>query len=139
MLVLMRGREDQSGPEREGGEILFFDAHCRLCRAVVRLVESHDARGLEPPSFRVAPLDSEIFRSAVPEPARTRLPDSVVVRTADGRLLTRSVAVAHVLARLGRFGRLSSRLLRLLPIEVGDRVYDLVARLRRLLPPASPR
>ena len=60
------------------------------------LAEDPEGRGL-----RFAPLESEAFRSAVPEGARVLLPDSLVVFTADGRVLIRSSGVLHILDRLG--------------------------------------
>ena len=110
-------------------EIVFYDGTCGLCHGFVRRVLAADPEG----RFRFAPLDSDAFREAVPERERRALPDSVVVRTTDGRLLVRSDAALHVLERLDGGRRALARALRIVPRPVRDLVYRGVARLRRRL------
>ena len=65
--------------------------------------------------------------------ARSQLPDSIVVRTADGRTLTRWPAVLHIGQKAGG---LSARLADagwLLPNWLGDLAYDAVAKIRKRL------
>lgn len=93
----------------------------------MRFVLARDPDGR---AFRFAPLESETFRAAVPAAVRAGLPDSLVVQTADGRLLTRSSAVLHVMGRLGGGWRVLAVLGRLVPGRLGDAAYDLVARVR---------
>ncbi|HEV8325141.1 MAG TPA: DCC1-like thiol-disulfide oxidoreductase family protein [Myxococcota bacterium] len=112
-------------PGRVG--VLFFDGHCGLCHRAVRFVIAEDRRG---EAFRLAPLDSDAFRAAVPEAVRPRLPDSLIVRTAEGVLLYRSAAILHIGRRLGGLWRLAAGLVALAPVGVRDRAYDLVARIR---------
>ena len=88
------------------------------------------ARDLEGRAFRFAPLDSEAFRRAAPEAVRASLPDSLVVETAEGRLLTRSAAVIHILSRLGAPWSWLGAVARVLPRRLLDALYDLVARVR---------
>lgn len=114
-------------------ETVFYDASCRLCSLAARLVAR---QGSATGPFRVAPLASEDFERVVARGLREELPDSLVVSDASGRLLTRSTAVAHVLVRLGGAWRFWGRLLLRVPRSLRDLVYDVVARLRRLLPPA---
>jgi predicted DCC family thiol-disulfide oxidoreductase YuxK len=116
-------------PARTTGTI-FYDGHCGLCHRAVRFVLAEDAAG---GAFRFAPLDSDAFRSAVPEGVRAGLPDSLVVLTEDGRFLTRSVAVRHILARLGGLWRVLAIVSGVLPVRVLDRAYDAVAAVRRRL------
>jgi predicted DCC family thiol-disulfide oxidoreductase YuxK len=111
----------------EGGERLFYDGSCALCHGSVRFVLAEDPEGR---AFRFAPLDSEAFRAAVPAEVLSRLPDSLVVRTADGRLLTRSAGVLHVLERLGGIWRLAAIPGGLVPPPLRDAAYDFVARVR---------
>lgn len=106
-------------------ERIFYDGSCALCHWAVRFVVSRDARG---DAFRFAPLASEAFRKAAA--AGQELPDSLVVETGDGRFLTRSAAVIHVLRRLPRPWPALGALARLLPPFVLDALYDLVARTR---------
>ncbi len=69
----------------------------------------------------------------MPGDARATLPDSLVLRTAEGRLLVRSQAVVESLRRAGGVGRGLAAVARLLPTALADRVYDQVARARRLV------
>ncbi|HEU5321633.1 MAG TPA: DCC1-like thiol-disulfide oxidoreductase family protein, partial [Methylomirabilota bacterium] len=116
-------------PRAGGPAVVFYDGTCGLCHRFVRflLAEDRDA------AFRFAPLGGETFMTAVPDARRRGLPDSVVIRTADGRLLSRSAAVVWVLQRLGGVWRLAGALLAALPTGLADRLYDALARRRRSL------
>lgn len=100
---------------------LFYDGECALCQRTVRFVLSEDRAR----RFTFAPLGGERFTSEVGE---AELPDSVVVRTAEGRLLTRSAAVLRVLDELG--WRVLAGLARVVPQSLRDALYDAVARAR---------
>ena len=108
-------------------ERLFYDGTCALCHWAVRFVLARDREGR---AFRFAPLDSEAFRSAAPPDVRAALPDSLVVQTSDGRLLTRSAGVVHILGRLGAPWRLVAGAARVFPRALLDALYDFVARVR---------
>jgi predicted DCC family thiol-disulfide oxidoreductase YuxK len=108
-----------------GVERLFYDGSCALCHGAVRFVLAEDPEGK---AFRFAPLDSDSFRGLGAAPGS--LPDSLVVATADGRLLTRSAGVLRILERLGGLWRILAVLGRALPRPPGDAAYDLVARIR---------
>jgi len=110
-------------------EMLFYDGHCGLCHRFVRVVLSEDRTG----AFRLAPLDSDAFRAAATEEQRAALPDSTVVKTADGQLLTQSAGVLHVLARMGGLWRVFASLGGLVPRGWADRVYAGIAGVRRRL------
>jgi predicted DCC family thiol-disulfide oxidoreductase YuxK len=111
-------------------EMIFYDGHCDLCHRMVRFVLANDPSG---EAFRFAPLDSTAFQTAVPEAERTGLPDSIVVKTADRALLVRSVAVIHILRRLGGVWRLLAAIARVIPRAARDRLYDWIARIRHRL------
>jgi predicted DCC family thiol-disulfide oxidoreductase YuxK len=108
--------------------MVFYDGHCGLCHRAVRFVLAEDESG---GAFRFAPLDSAALRSAVPDGVRAGLPDSLVALTEGGRILTRSVAVRHILARLGGLWRVLSIVSGVLPVRILDRAYDAVAAVRR--------
>ena len=110
-----------------GVETIFYDGHCGLCHRWVKFVLKKDARGT---AFRFAPLGGERFLQTVPEPRREGLPDSIVVKTVDDRLLVRSAAVLHILTRLGGPWRLAAVLCRIVPAALRDWLYDRIARLR---------
>src|SRR5262245_6399251 len=111
-------------------EHLFYDGECGLCHRWVRFTLRRErGRGL----FRYAPLQGPTFARLVPEERRGALPDSVVLRTAEGVLLVRSAAALHVLERLGGGWRALARLARLVPRPLRDFAYDRLAAVRRRL------
>lgn len=122
----------QAVPAAEGGgvERLYYDGSCGLCHRAVRFVLARDVDGTR---FRFAPLGGETFRAQVPPERRGELPDSVVVATRDGRLLSRSDAALHVLERLGGVWRAIGTAGRAIPRPLRDWAYDGVARIRRRL------
>lgn len=107
--------------------MVFYDGACGLCHRTVRFAIARDRDGSR---FRFAALGGETFRRLVPEPARAGLPDSIVVLTPDGSLLTRSGAVVHILERIGGSWRLPAGLLGLVPRGIRDLGYDGIARVR---------
>ena len=128
ILHLFTFNPDWVRPAREGStNILFYDGRCALCHAAVRFVLAEDRSER---AFRFAPLESELFRTHVPESERAALPDSMVLRTADARLLTRSEAVLEVLARLGGLWRIVALLGRVVPRPFRDALYDGIAAVR---------
>jgi predicted DCC family thiol-disulfide oxidoreductase YuxK len=110
-------------------ETIFYDGGCGLCHWSVRFVLARDRGG----AFRFAPLDSAALRSTAPEEVRKALQGTFVVRTFDGRLLTRSAAALHVGRRLGGVWRLLAGVGALIPAAVLDRGYDTIARNRHRL------
>jgi predicted DCC family thiol-disulfide oxidoreductase YuxK len=108
-------------------DILFYDGGCGLCHSAVKLVLYGDADGR---AFRFAPLHGETFRKLVSEADRAGLPDSVVVRTDDGRLLARSAASLYIGRRLGGVFGVLAALGSLVPRRLADALYDAIARVR---------
>jgi predicted DCC family thiol-disulfide oxidoreductase YuxK len=110
-------------------ETLFYDGGCGLCHRAVRflLAEDRTAGG----SFRFAPLGGPTFQATIAAPAD--LPDSLVLLTDDGRILTQSRAALHIGHRLGGLWRVLAGLVGLLPIPLLDRAYDAVAHVRHRL------
>lgn len=107
-------------------ETLFYDGQCGLCHGAVRflLAEDHTPGG----AFRFAPLGGQTFRAAIPK--ASDLPDSLVLLTDDGRILTRSRATVHLGRRLGGLWRVMALLGGLLPTALLDFGYDAVAGVR---------
>ena len=110
--------------------MVFYDGACGLCHRTVRFAIARDRDGSR---FRFAALGGEAFRRLVPEARRAGLPDSIVVITADGTLLSRSAAVIHILERIGGPWRLPGGLMALVPQTIRDLGYEGVARMRYLL------
>jgi predicted DCC family thiol-disulfide oxidoreductase YuxK len=115
-------------PRRAGTARIFYDGHCGLCHRLVRFVLAEDRAG---DAFRFAPLGGEAFLVDVSKADRQGLPDSVVIRTAKGDLLTRSAAVLYVFERLGGLWRLFAWTARAVPARCRDLVYNAIAAGRR--------
>lgn len=111
-------------------DIVFYDGHCGLCHGTVRFLLARDEGGKR---FRFAPLGSETFCSTFSEQKRSEFPESLIVYTGGGEVLTRSTASLYLLQRLGGPWRLLGTLLRLFPLRFRDVIYDNIARLRHRL------
>ncbi len=116
-------------PPPLGVDHVFYDGECGFCHWSVRFLAARDREGC----FRYAPLGGPTFEKLVPEVRRAALPDSLVVHTADGRVLVESPALLHCLRRLGGGLALVARLLALLPRTFRDAAYAAFARRRRRL------
>jgi predicted DCC family thiol-disulfide oxidoreductase YuxK len=108
-------------------ETIFYDGHCGLCHGAVRLVLAEDCAGT---AFRFASRDGETFRALAAKMPDADAIDSLMVLTGEGRLLSRSAAVLHILRRLGGLWRLIASLVVLIPLSLRDSLYDCMARLR---------
>jgi predicted DCC family thiol-disulfide oxidoreductase YuxK len=107
-------------------ETIFYDGHCGLCHRTVQFVLKRDSGR----TFRFAPLQGTTFEQRVPPALRSGLPDSVVVLTGDGRLLTRSNAILHIWRRLGGGWKALGAAMTIVPRSVRDAAYDFIARIR---------
>jgi predicted DCC family thiol-disulfide oxidoreductase YuxK len=110
-------------------EVLFYDGACGLCHRAVRFALAEDRSS----ALRFAPLAGEAFRAAVPPERRGLLPDSLILKTEDGVLLTRSEAVIRLLMRMGGAWLILGRMLGAVPTSIRDAAYDVVARMRHRL------
>ncbi len=119
-------------PAAQTTERVFYDGHCGLCHFTVRFVLLRDRAG----RFRFAPLEGATFRRTVPAQVRATLPDSVIVQTTEGELLSRSAAVFYLLNRLGGVWRILAAFGSIVPVTLRDRVYDWLAAVRHRLFPA---
>jgi predicted DCC family thiol-disulfide oxidoreductase YuxK len=108
-------------------DTLFYDGHCALCHGTVQFVVKNDRAGT---AFRYAPLQGETFRAQVPAEERMGLPDSIVIRTAEGSLLARSDAVVRILQRLGGGWRILGAIMAAVPRGLRTAIYDFIARVR---------
>jgi len=89
--------------------------------------------------FRFSPIGSETFLHEIPMAVRASLPESVVVKTRNGAIFTRSDGIVVILDRLGGIWRFFGWGLRLFPRSFRDGGYRAVARARYLFfgPPAD--
>lgn len=111
-------------------DVIFYDGHCGLCHGAVKWVMARDPRG---EVFDFSPLQGKTFAAAIAAEKRAGLPDSVVIRTRDGRLLTRSDATIYILDRLEGPWRRRAQWLKLVPRWLRDLFYVAVARMRKIL------
>lgn len=109
---------------------VYYDGGCGLCNRSVNWLKRKDDRG----QFDYAPLDSEKFEELAGR-TNQKFPDSMVVETADARILTRSAGVIHLLKRLGGVWKAVGWLMWVVPRPLRDAVYDLIARFRHRLFP----
>ena len=109
---------------------VFYDGHCVLCHGLVRFLIARDPTG---DKFDFAPLQGEYCAATIAQAVRQRLPDSIIVRTDEGRLLAKSAAVTHILKRMGGPWRAIGIVLGTLPTSLRDLGYDCVAQIRRRL------
>ncbi len=111
-------------------DLVFYDGGCGLCHHTVLFTLRHDLEGTR---FRYAPIGGSAFQDAFAPEQRATLPDSVIIRTTDGRTLTRSDAVLHIGERLGGVWAALARVMGLLPRWLLDWGYDRIARVRKQL------
>ncbi len=111
-------------------DTVFYDGECGLCHRTVCFLLARDSAGER---FAYAPLAGSTFAAQVDSSVRRNLPDSIVVRTAEGRLLLRASAALYLLEKLGGPWHIVGRVLSVVPRSWLDRVYDGVARVRRRL------
>lgn len=110
-----------------GPEVVFYDGHCGLCHRSVKFAVRRDRDGSR---FRYAPLQGDHIKTVLDERQRADLPDSIVVVTHDGRLLIKSDAWLHVMARLGGVWAGLAGVSRIVPRALRDAVYDGIAAVR---------
>ena len=108
-------------------EWIFYDGSCGFCHRWIRIVLTIDKNG---ESFRFAPRTGETFRAMIPAGIRAELPPSIVVLAAEGRVLTRSAAVLHILRQLGGPWRYFGIAGSLVPASLRDLIYGSIARIR---------
>ncbi len=119
------GRVVPSAPEA-----MFYDGYCGLCHRWVKVVMHADHDGS---LFYFAPLQGNTIQQLLTPEQRNNLPDSIVVRTSDGRVLSKSSAIIRILTALGGWHRLGAILMRLIPRVLRDLGYDTVAKVRHRL------
>lgn len=109
----------------ETKDVVFYDGTCGLCHRGMRWIVAEDASGS---AFDFAPIGMDRFNAELPNAGE--LPDSVIVKTAQGEVLVRSAAVVHILHRLGGFWRIGGFLFGAIPRAVRDPLYDFLASIR---------
>jgi predicted DCC family thiol-disulfide oxidoreductase YuxK len=119
-------RDDPSVPDfPDDRPIIIFDGHCVLCSGFARFVIRHDRRGVFRLMAAQTPLGQAIYRHLNLDPVSFE----TNVLLENGRAWFKSDGTIRMFAHLG-FPWSMSRVLRLVPRTLLDRLYDLVARNR---------
>src|SRR5713226_9142411 len=126
----MLSRDAQGSRNEVGRHLVLYDGSCRLCHGLVRNVLQHDRLGM----FHFASLQGS---AGTEQLARfgdrpSHLNTAVVIVNYQGESsahLTKACAAIFVLTVLGWPWR-AAALLRVLPIALLDRTYELIARNR---------
>ncbi|MEC9008270.1 MAG: DCC1-like thiol-disulfide oxidoreductase family protein [Planctomycetota bacterium] len=121
------GRHRGEPGDGTGPTWLFYDGNCGLCHRCVRLALAED-RHAHP--IRLAPLGGTGFRETIDAPQRENLPDSIIVVTPDGRVLSRSSAAIECGRLLGGWWRLAAAFARPIPRPLTDLGYRFLASIR---------
>jgi predicted DCC family thiol-disulfide oxidoreductase YuxK len=108
---------------------LLYDGACGLCHRSVRFVLAEDLFH----RFRFAPLGGTTARDLTSSADPATLPDSVIVVTEDGAILTRFAAVRYILRQLGGLWRVLWIVTAIVPSPLGNVGYDFIARVRHKL------
>jgi predicted DCC family thiol-disulfide oxidoreductase YuxK len=95
---------------------ILYDGTCGVCQRSVQFVNNQD----HSQSFAFEPLEGGAAA------------DTVILRTANGTIYTKSAAAIQILKRLGGGWRIVAGLLEVLPLSIRDSIYDWVARHRHL-------
>jgi predicted DCC family thiol-disulfide oxidoreductase YuxK len=109
-------------------DTLFYDGDCGLCHRAVLFALRHDPEGVR---FRYAPIASRTFIETFSEDVRRELPDSVIVRTGDGRTLSKWAAVQRIAEQAGGAWSALAKTAGILPHWLLNWGYDGVARVRK--------
>jgi predicted DCC family thiol-disulfide oxidoreductase YuxK len=109
--------------------VLFYDGHCGLCAHSVKFVIKRD----KAQKFKFAMLQGDVFPKMVPPAQRLNLPDSMVVLTPEGRVLTQSDAAIEINRQLGGVWSAFAVIGQCIPRFFRNGIYNLVARNRKRL------
>ena len=105
--------------------IIFFDGVCNLCNFWVKYVVRNDPDGV----FYFSSLQSEFATNFLMENNIKSDLETIIFFT-EKRFLKESDAVLAILFKIGRFNRLLSRVIKLLPLKLRDGLYNFVSRKR---------
>jgi predicted DCC family thiol-disulfide oxidoreductase YuxK len=106
---------------------LFYDGTCALCHRSVKFALRHPGIA---GAFRFAPLQGPTFERLIEPSMRASLPDSMVILTSSGQVLTRSDAALELLRHAGGAYSALSRALAIVPRPVRDAAYNAIAAVR---------
>jgi predicted DCC family thiol-disulfide oxidoreductase YuxK len=119
-------RGDPAVPEfPDDRAIVIFDGYCAMCSGFARFVLRHDRRGM----FRLVPAQSGLGRALYVHYGLDPVDYETNILLAGGVAWFKSEASIRMAEALGWPWRLAA-LLRVLPRDLRDRLYDTIARNR---------
>ena len=104
-------------------QVIFFDGVCGLCNGFVDFVIAADKKN----KFLFSPLQSDFAQKELPSEMTRDLTSVVLLK--NGKSFSKSEAVLEVLNDLGGIWKLT-RVGKILPKSMSNKVYDLVAQNR---------
>ncbi len=107
--------------------IVFYDGECGLCHNWVKFILPKDKNAV----FHFSPIQGDTIKELVNEELRETLPDSIIVHTQDGELLTKTSAVVSILKGVGGFWGSIGGVIDIFPKAISDFVYDFIASIRK--------
>jgi predicted DCC family thiol-disulfide oxidoreductase YuxK len=107
--------------------ILFYDGTCGLCHRFVLFVLKHEEEDL----FQFAPLQGETFRKHFTESQAEKFPDSLILLTESGDVLTLSDAAVYAMKTLSPGWRRVGTVMGVFPKPIRDFGYRCVAAVRK--------
>ncbi len=107
---------------------VFYDGSCGLCHLFIKFTLSENVNNTQ---FVFIPLQGKVFQELAKLKGIKCLPDSIVVYDPEARILFyKSKAIIQILENLGGVWGLSAYLLKLLPLSLGNILYDMIAKKR---------
>lgn len=106
--------------------ILFYDGNCGLCHNWVKFVLNFDRAK----KFLFSPLQGEKLKEIMSPDEISKLPDSIVVYSKNGKIYLKADAVIFILEEMGGILKFVARLLSILPRKLNNYCYDFIARYR---------
>ncbi len=102
--------------------VLFYDGYCNLCSNLTQFVKDIDSKGL----INYAPLQSPFVKEFLSEQGLDTTNINTVVCAVNGTIYTKSTAVIKIMQHLSGLWS-TAEIFLLIPQEIRDSVYDLVA------------
>lgn len=104
--------------------IIFFDGVCNLCNGAVDFIIKRD----DDFQFIFGSLQSPLAKHLLGELQTTSL-EYIIVKTSDGKILTKSKAVFFISKRIKGISKLIS-IFSILPLSITDFFYSIIAKYR---------
>ena len=105
--------------------VLFYDGYCNLCSSLTQFVKDIDSKAV----IQYAPLQSPEVKEFLASYGIDTNNITTVVCALEGKIYTKSTAVIKVMQQLPGLS-LTAGLLLLVPVQIRDSIYELVANNR---------